>query len=56
MVGVGENGSESALARVSIVNSFGNTVYDQFVKPSEAVVDYRTRWSGIRPADLKNGT
>jgi len=54
MVGVGD-GTESVLARVSIVNQFGVPVYDKFVKPKEKVVDYRTHVSGVRPEDLKNG-
>ena len=42
MVGVGETGSDSILARISLVNQFGKCVYDKFVKPTEEVVDYRT--------------
>ncbi|KAL6058719.1 3'-5' exonuclease, variant 2 [Balamuthia mandrillaris] len=52
MVGVGVTGEESMLGRVCIVNSHGNIVYDKFVKPQEKVVDYRTKWSGIRKKDL----
>merc|ERR1719376_1233558 len=55
MVGVGYKGEESVLARVSIVNHFGHCVYDKYVKPREKVTDYRTRVSGIRPADVANG-
>lgn len=55
MVGVGMNGEDSILARVSIVNQYGKVLYDKFVKPTEEVVDYRTAVSGIRPADLVNG-
>lgn len=55
MVGVGDHGEQSILARVSIVNSFGHPVYDKFVKPTEKVTDYRTAVSGVRPEDLKNG-
>ncbi|XP_073496356.1 RNA exonuclease 4 isoform X2 [Phyllobates terribilis] len=55
MVGVGTDGEESILARVSIVNQFGKCIYDKFVKPSERVTDYRTAVSGIRPKDVKNG-
>jgi len=52
MVGVGRDGTDSILARVSIVNHFGNQIYDTFVKPREHVTDYRTAVSGVRPNDL----
>ncbi|KAK8803131.1 hypothetical protein WA588_002287, partial [Blastocystis sp. NMH] len=52
MVGIG-SGEESALARVSIVNYYGYVLYDSFVKPQSKVVDYRTKYSGIRPSDLE---
>lgn len=55
MVGVGMNGKDSILARVSLVNHFGKVLYDKYVKPTEEVVDYRTPVSGIRPADLVDG-
>jgi len=55
MVGVGYGGKDSILARASIVNHFGNCVYDKYVKPTEKVTDYRTKVSGIRPEDIKNG-
>ena len=55
MVGVGLDGEDHMLARVSIVNSHGHTVYDKYVAPVEKVIDYRTPVSGIRPANLRNG-
>ena len=55
MVGVGFDGKQHMLARVSIVNSHGHVVYDSFVAPQETVIDYRTPVSGIKPANLKNG-
>lgn len=55
MVGVGDDGKESILARVSIVNQFGCCVYDKFVRPTERVTDYRTKVSGVRRTDLMNG-
>ena len=55
MVGVGPNGKESVLARVSIVNYHGAVQMDEYVRPKERVVDYRTEFSGIRPKDLANG-
>ena len=55
MVGVGYGGKDSILARVSIVNHFGNCIYDKYVKPREKVTDYRTAVSGIRPKDIEHG-
>ncbi|XP_040885193.1 RNA exonuclease 4 [Toxotes jaculatrix] len=55
MVGVGPDGEDSILARVSLVNQFGKCIYDKYVKPTEKVTDYRTAVSGIRPADIKDG-
>uniref|UniRef100_A0A4W6G4I3 RNA exonuclease 4 n=1 Tax=Lates calcarifer TaxID=8187 RepID=A0A4W6G4I3_LATCA len=55
MVGVGVDGEDSILARVSLVNHFGKCIYDKFVKPTEKVTDYRTAVSGIRPEDIKDG-
>ena len=52
MVGVGYRASGSMLARCSIVNSHGHVLYDTFVASQEKVVDYRTRWSGVRKRDL----
>ncbi|KAI0750120.1 ribonuclease H-like domain-containing protein [Daedaleopsis nitida] len=52
MVGVGIDGSESVLARVSIVNYHGHILLDSIVRPRERVVDYRTEFSGIRPSDM----
>ncbi|XP_041253178.1 interferon-stimulated 20 kDa exonuclease-like 2 [Onychostruthus taczanowskii] len=48
MVGTGPGGRTSALARCSIVTYEGDVVYDRYVRPEEPIVDYRTRWSGIR--------
>ncbi|PWN97670.1 hypothetical protein FA09DRAFT_339164 [Tilletiopsis washingtonensis] len=53
MVGVGPLGSESMLARVSLVNWHGHVVLDTFVRPLEKVTDYRTWVSGVRASDLK---
>lgn len=55
MVGVGPDGEDSILARVSLVNQFGKCIYDKFVKPTEKVTDYRTAVSGIRPEDIRKG-
>ncbi|KAL6719134.1 3'-5' exonuclease [Lecanora helva] len=54
MVGVGPTpDTDSALARVSIVNYHGHQIYDSFVLPKEAVTDYRTHVSGITPELLR---
>lgn len=55
MVGLGPKGSESSLARVSIVNYHGHIIMDRFVRQREAVTDYRTWVSGVRPQDLEDG-
>ncbi|TDZ35801.1 RNA exonuclease 4 [Colletotrichum spinosum] len=53
MVGVGEGGYESALARVSVVDFHGLQVYDSYVKPQEKVVDWRSAVSGILPKHMR---
>lgn len=35
------------LTRVTIVNEDFSTIYESFVKPSNAIIDYLTKWSGI---------
>jgi RNA exonuclease 4 len=52
-VGVGPEGLRSALARVSIVNFYGHTVYDKFVQPQEKVTDWRTWVSGVTAAHMQ---
>lgn len=52
MVGLGHMGSESALARVSLVNFHGYVVLDTFVAPRERVTDWRTWVSGVRERDI----
>lgn len=54
MVGVGAYGTKSALARVCIVDWDGNTLLDKYVRPGEAVTDYRTFVSGITREDLES--
>ena len=55
MVGVGPTpDTDSALARVSIVNYHGHQLYDSFVQPQEAVTDYRTFVSGITAQLLRS--
>ena len=54
MVGVGPSGRESALARCSIVDGHGKVMYNSFVKPKDKIIDFRTKYSGIRAKDLAN--
>lgn len=54
MVGVGPDGIDSALARVSIVNYNGAVLLDCYVKSQEKVTDYRTHVSGIEPHHLES--
>lgn len=53
MVGAGLDGKRSILARVSLVNIWGNVVYDKHVRPMERVTDFRTKISGVRARDLR---
>lgn len=55
MVGVGPQGKISVLARVSVVDYYGNSLFDSFVYVEERVTDYRTHVSGVTETDLKNG-
>lgn len=54
MVGIGPNGKDHMLARVSIVNEKGEIIMDKYVKPTKPVIDYRTQYSGITPDHLEN--
>ena len=53
MVGVGPRGETSALARTCVIDECGAVIYDKYCRPKEKVVDFRTKWSGIVPRDLK---
>lgn len=53
-VGVGPNGNTSALARISVVDYYGNIVLDKFVRPNKYVTDWRTPVSGITSKDLRS--
>lgn len=52
MVGIGEGGHDSVLARVSVVDFHGRQVYDSFVRPKERVTDWRTHVSGVGPGNM----
>lgn len=36
-----------------IVNNEGAVLMDKFVRPKERITDFRTRYSGVRPIDLR---
>lgn len=42
------------LARVTIVNFYGNVVFDTLIKPWSKVLDYRESITGIKPMDMKH--
>lgn len=56
MVGAGRHGVESLLARCTLVTmdheNKVQVLYDEYVKPSKPVTDYRTQYSGITPHHL----
>nr|XP_044993992.1 interferon-stimulated 20 kDa exonuclease-like 2 [Jaculus jaculus] len=56
MVGTGPKGRVSSLARCSIVNYSGDVLYDEYIRPPCHIVDYRTRWSGIRKCHMVKAT
>eukprot|EP00116_Pleurobrachia_bachei_P005672 sb/3465934/ len=53
MVGVGKEGKESELAKVSIVNVYGDVVYNKYVIPRSHVTDYRAHITGLTGKILK---
>uniref|UniRef100_A0A2K6AQ39 Exonuclease domain-containing protein n=1 Tax=Macaca nemestrina TaxID=9545 RepID=A0A2K6AQ39_MACNE len=56
MVGTGSKGHVSSLAQCSIVNYNGDVLYDEYILSPCHIVDYRTRWSGIRKHHVVNAT
>lgn len=55
MVGLGPTGKKSALARCAVVDFDGAVLYDRFVRPKGYVTDFRTKYSGVRQQDLRQG-
>jgi len=56
MVGVGPEGLDSALARISIINWDNELVLDTYVRVQEKVTDYRTFVSGIRQEHIESNS
>lgn len=55
MVGIGEEGLDSAVARVTLVNWENQVILDTFVQVPVPVTDYRTHISGISPESIHSG-
>ncbi|CAE6469027.1 unnamed protein product [Rhizoctonia solani] len=51
-VGAGAGGSVNMLAKVTVVDYWGNEMMEAFVRPTEPVVDYRTAHTGITEENL----
>ncbi|XP_066466411.1 interferon-stimulated 20 kDa exonuclease-like 2 [Tiliqua scincoides] len=54
MVGTGPGGRNNDLARCSIINYYGDVMYDEYIRPVNPITNYRTRWSGIRRCHMTN--
>lgn len=56
MVGVGRYGEDSSVARVVLVDWDGKVLFDEYIKQTQAVTDFRTFISGIKPEHLSEAT
>ena len=54
MVGIGTDGKQSALARVSITGWNEEIILDTFVQVPDRVTDFRTHVSGVRASDISS--
>lgn len=43
------------IGRITILDSIGNVIYDKYVKPESAVLDYLEKYSGLNPLNVSNG-
>ena len=44
----------SALAQCSILSYEGDVLFHAHVRPTDLIIDYRTKWSGVLPHHMKN--
>lgn len=44
-----------ALARVAIVDENNTVLMDEYCRPSDFIIDFKTDVSGIKPGHMKNG-
>ncbi|QRW14764.1 nucleotide-binding frt1 [Ceratobasidium sp. AG-Ba] len=51
-VGAGSGGSVSMLARATVIDYWGNVIFDSFVEPTEKVTNYKTTSTGIEEHHL----
>lgn len=56
LVGVGPSGKKSIVSRVTLVGWNGDVIWDQYIKPTETVTNYRTHVSGITRDILQRAT
>lgn len=54
MVGIGNKGKQSSVARVTVVDWNGRIVWDEFVRQEQEVTDYRTFVSGVTKLDVED--
>jgi len=54
MVGIGNKGKQSSVARVTVVDWNGRIVWDDFVRQEQEVTDYRTFVSGVTKLDVED--
>ena len=45
----------SELGRISIVDSNGDIIFDEYVKSKNRITNYQTRWSGLTKNKIKSG-
>ncbi|KAH8741728.1 hypothetical protein FG386_001302 [Cryptosporidium ryanae] len=55
MVGCGDKGKTSVLGRIAVVSDRMELLMDAFVRPSQRITNFRTKWSGLTWSVLKNG-